>query len=63
MCIAKPPKPKPAPPPPDPNAANLKAIEEQRSAAASRSTAADNILTRLSKEDVAASALKKKLGQ
>ena len=41
----------------------MKAVEEQRAVGAGRASAADNILTRLSKEDVAASSLKKKLGE
>lgn len=61
MCFVKPPEPKPAPPPPDPNKATLAAVAEQRLAA--RGTgASDNIIARLRDEDVASSAMKKKLG-
>lgn len=63
MCITKPPKPQEAPPPPNTNMANFAAVNEQRRAAMSGTGAADNILTRLSDEDVRNSATKRKLGQ
>jgi hypothetical protein len=64
MCFSAPrvPDPKPAPPAPDPNKAALAAAAEQRAQASGRASAASNILTRLSDEDVAASASKRTLG-
>jgi hypothetical protein len=63
MCLTNLPAPKAAPPPPDPRKATLAAVEEQRRAQASRSGASANILTKLRDQDVADSALKKRLGQ
>jgi len=63
MCIVKPPKPQAAPPPPNPNMANIAAANEMRRAASEGTGARDNMLTRLSDEDVRNSATKKRLGQ
>lgn len=66
MCFSKPPKmpePKPAPAPPKPADTTLAAADEQRRQSMDRSGAAQNILTKLSDSDVAASSRKKKLGE
>lgn len=66
MCFVKQPKmaeAKPAPPPPKPADTSLAAADEQRRQSMERSGAAQNILTRLSDSDVAASSRKKKLGE
>lgn len=65
MCFTKPKiaAAKPAPPPPNPADATLAAADEQRRQSMDRSGAAQNILTKLSDSDVAASSRKTKLGQ
>lgn len=65
MCFVKSPdipKAAAAPAPPQAKDASLAAVSEQRAAAARQGSAA-NILTKLRDEDVAASGVKKKLGQ
>lgn len=62
MCFAKIPEPKKAPPPPDPAKATLDVANQMRMEGRGRS-GSDNILARLSDDDVRRSAAKTKLGQ
>lgn len=63
MCIGKPkiPPPKAAPSPPDKNAATFAAVNEQRAQRAAGVSRSDTLISRLSDNEAAAPANKKRL--